>query len=85
MSQSNTKRVTPHIEQQAITEWDTPFNRPAYEDSEALSYSRQASQYYQQGRTREAEALYKQALHIAEQSGAQDTTALITCLEDLSG
>ncbi len=71
--------------QQAITEWETPFNRTSYEDSEALNYSRQASQYWQQGRTKEAEALYKQALVVAEQTAGQDTPALITCLEDLTG
>lgn len=79
------RRLEEITKQQAITEWETPFNRPAYEDSEALSFSRQASQYWQQGRNKEAEVLYKQALTVAEKTGTQDTEALVTCLEDLSG
>jgi len=77
----------------AITEWETPYNRPAYSPPEKTNYSLLAGQYLQQGRVREAEALYRTAYDIARASGAENGEShqaadhsddLVRSIEDLS-
>lgn len=67
------------------TEFDTPYNRPAYESGEAVHYSRLASQYLQQGRIEDAERLYALALELAERTLPKDSPVIEHAIEDLAG
>lgn len=75
----------------AITEWETPYNRPAYSPPEKTNYSLLAGQYLQQGRVREAEALYRTAYDIARTTGGdrdesqgEHSDDLVRSIEDLA-
>ncbi|MBX9692801.1 MAG: tetratricopeptide repeat protein [Cyanobacteria bacterium] len=67
------------------TQWETPYNRPAYETPENIKYSRLASQYLQQGRIEDAERLYSLGLEVAERTLSADHPGLVQALEDLAG
>lgn len=71
--------------QSVSTEFDTPYNRPAYESGEAVHYSRLASQYLQQGRIEDAERLYALALELAERTLPKDSPVIEHAIEDLAG
>lgn len=71
--------------QSVSTEWETPYNRPAYESGEAVHYSRLASQYLQQGRIEDAERLYALALELAERTLPKDSPVIEHAIEDLAG
>lgn len=76
----------------AITEWETPYNRPAYSPPEKTNYSLLAGQYLQQGRVREAEALYRTAYEVARTTGGdpddshagEHSDDLVRSIEDLA-
>lgn len=73
------------VEQQSvITQWETPYNRPAFSTPENIQYTRLASQYLQQGRIEDAERLYKQALVVAERTFQAGDTAIYRAVEDLA-
>ena len=67
-----------------ITVWETPYNRPALEDTDNVHYTRLALQYLQQGRLEEAERLYRHALLIAESTFSHDHPSLLKAIEDLA-
>lgn len=69
----------------AITRWETPYNRPAFETPENIQYTRLALQYLQQGRIEDAERLYKQALIVAERTFKDGDPAIFRAIEDLAG
>lgn len=73
------------VEQQSvITQWETPYNRPAFSTPENIQYTRLASQYLQQGRIEDAERLYKQALVVAERTFPAGDAAIYRAVEDLA-
>ncbi|MDZ4836010.1 MAG: tetratricopeptide repeat protein [Candidatus Melainabacteria bacterium] len=70
--------------QGAITEWETPYNKPSSESPENIQYTRLALQYLQQGRIEDAERLYKQALVVAERTFPEGDSAISRAVEDLA-
>ncbi len=67
-----------------ITQWETPYNKPAIETPENIQYTRLALQYLQQGRIEDAERLYKQALIVAERTFPVGNPAISRAVEDLA-
>lgn len=67
-----------------ITQWETPYNKPAIETPENIQYTRLALQYLQQGRIEDAERLYKQALIVAERTFPAGNPAISRAVEDLA-
>ena len=66
------------------TQWETPYNKPAFEGLENIQYTRLALQYLQQGRIEDAERLYKQALVVAERTFPEGDPAITRAVEDLA-
>jgi tetratricopeptide (TPR) repeat protein len=66
------------------TQWETPYNKPAFEALENIQYTRLALQYLQQGRIEDAERLYKQALVVAERTFPSGDPAITRAVEDLA-
>lgn len=75
---SNETNVSP------ITQWETPYNKPAIDTPENIQYTRLALQYLQQGRIEDAERLYKQALVVAERTFPVGNPAISRAVEDLA-
>lgn len=67
-----------------ITEWETPYNRPAYSPAETVNYAQLAGQYLQQGRVKEAEELFCTAYEVARLTDKRPAGDLIGCIEDLA-
>jgi len=80
-----TRTETQSKAQGAVTHWETPFNRPAFDQPENIQYTRLASQYLQQGRIEDAERLYNQALIVAERTFKEGDPAIFRAMEDLAG
>ena len=84
-SHSQTQEIRRPSRHGVTTEWETPYNRPAFESSESVQYSRLASQYLQQGRIEDAERLYNLGLEVAERTLKSDDPGVTKALEDLAG
>lgn len=68
----------------AITQWRTPYNRPAYQSAEHLDHTRAAFQYFQQGRFEDAERLFLKAHHLVRSTKPTDINQVLECVENLA-
>lgn len=67
-----------------VTQWKTPYNRPAYESKEHIGYTKSAFQYIQQGRIDDAEKLLLQAHEAIRATQPTDLSHLIKSIENLA-
>lgn len=68
----------------AITEWNTPYNRPSYKSKEHIDYTKAAFQHIQQGRVDHAEKLLLRAHKLIRNSSPRDLSALVKSVENLA-
>lgn len=72
------------VDQNSITQWNTPYNRPSYKSEEHVGYTKAAFQYFQQGRLEDAERLFLKAHDIIRSAASKDITALLESIENLA-
>lgn len=67
-----------------ITQWNTPYNRPAYQSVEHIGFTKSAFQYIQQGRVDDAERLLLKAHELIRSTVPTDISALVKSIENLA-